>query len=402
MGACLLLVGGAHPLAPVGRLLSTRPLVLVGDLSYSWYLWHWPLIVFAVALLPPAAWVAPCAAAASIVPAFLSYKLLENPIRRRVRLRRISGRALAGACVAIPLLAAGVLAATHVALGHDARFAALEQSQRLHADVIRGCDSRQPLAERTGGACTWNVASPRGTVVLVGDSNAGHFTEPVASAANRLGYDATVATFSGCPFALVRMRFDGVLRDATSCSRFVAETVRALTRSKPSLVILASRTDHYIEPGNIALGSVGSHGEASLSRDGGMKAASYREGLERVLRMLNASGIPVVVIHPVPRLPFDPAGCAVVRVLSASCFGTRSRQAVDVEMGNAVATENRAVASAARAWAIGFEDDLCDGRVCRTSRSGVAMYRDAEHLSVVGALTLTGRFTNTITAHSRA
>jgi peptidoglycan/LPS O-acetylase OafA/YrhL len=399
VGAFLLIAGGANPAALTSRLLAIRPLVAIGDLSYSWYLWHWPLIVFAVALLPGAGWAAPTAAAASTVPAYLSYRLLENPIRRRRRLRRVPALALAGACVVIPLLAAGGLAARHAALGHNPKFAALEESQLLHADVVRGCDRREALDVRTGSACTWAVASPLGTVVLIGDSNAGHFTEPVAAAANRLGYDATVATLSSCPFTLVRMRYDGAIRDTAGCPHFVAGTLLALTRSKPSLVIIASRTDDYIRSGNIALGSVG---DASLSRDGYAKAASYRQGLEGVIRRLNANGVPVVIVHPVPRLPFDPAGCAVSRVLSGSCFGTRSRQAVDAESHDAIATENRAIASATGAWAIGFENDLCDKRFCHTSKYGVAMYRNSEHLSVAGALTLTDRFANVITAHARA
>jgi hypothetical protein len=192
------------------------------------------------------------------------------------------------------------------------------------------------------------------------------------------------------------MRFDGAARDAETCRRFVAGTVHSLMRSKPSLVIIANRTDSYIRQGNIALGRGG-----GVSGDADAKAESYRRGLESVVRSLNASGVPVVVVHPVPELPFDPAGCAVARVLKGSCFGTSSRRAVDAALRDAVATENRSIASASAAWAIGFENELCDKRVCRTSRSGVAMYRNADHLSVAGALTLTGRFAGTITARAR-
>ena len=79
---CLLLAGSTMGQASgVTRLLSTRPLVVLGDLSYSWYLWHWPAIVMAQTLAPGTAWVV-VAAFGSLAPAALSYRLLEWPIHR--------------------------------------------------------------------------------------------------------------------------------------------------------------------------------------------------------------------------------------------------------------------------------------------------------------------------------
>ncbi|MDD2818509.1 MAG: acyltransferase family protein [Candidatus Nanopelagicales bacterium] len=73
---------GMQSLNPVTRVLSMRPFTAVGDISYSLYLWHWPLIVFAVLLWPQTPYVATIAALASVIPSVLSYLLLENPIRR--------------------------------------------------------------------------------------------------------------------------------------------------------------------------------------------------------------------------------------------------------------------------------------------------------------------------------
>ncbi len=81
-GTLLLILAGSHGTEGVSRLLSTRPLVFIGDLSYSWYLWHWPLIVFAALLFPNQPLVLVTAAAASFLPALLSYRLVEQPLRR--------------------------------------------------------------------------------------------------------------------------------------------------------------------------------------------------------------------------------------------------------------------------------------------------------------------------------
>src|SRR5262249_57146028 len=106
-GACALIVAGARRRVGVSRLLGTRPLVWVGDLSYSWYLWHWPVIVFAAALWPRVRGIGALAAALSLLPAWASFRFVENPIRSR----QWSGRrlfALAFVCIVAPLVVAVV------------------------------------------------------------------------------------------------------------------------------------------------------------------------------------------------------------------------------------------------------------------------------------------------------
>ena len=81
-GTLLLLYAGISK-NPVSSTLSARPLVRIGDWSYSIYLWHWPFIVFAVFLWPFSYLTAIIAAAVSIAPAVASYYLVEQPIRNR-------------------------------------------------------------------------------------------------------------------------------------------------------------------------------------------------------------------------------------------------------------------------------------------------------------------------------
>lgn len=83
LGAALLIYAGpARPLA--SRLLSTRPFVGIGLISYSLYLWHWPLIVFSnYYLIEPMTPVQGAAVVvASLVAGYLSWRYVEAPFRR--------------------------------------------------------------------------------------------------------------------------------------------------------------------------------------------------------------------------------------------------------------------------------------------------------------------------------
>ena len=237
-GACFLLAAGVRTNSGVSRALSVRPAVWIGDLSYSLYLWHWPLIVFAKALWPGHGWVPVAAAAASLVPSWLSYRFVENPIRYHSRLgsrSSVAGRtalALAALCIALPVVASIGLFEARSALGSTASVKAWTLGQRLHVDVGRGCDNSKLLATRQKrSACTWTVAKARGEIVLYGDSNAGQFSEPVIRAGNRAGYDVTVTTHSSCPYLGVRL---------ARCPRLGYQTLLQLIQRKPSLVILAT------------------------------------------------------------------------------------------------------------------------------------------------------------------
>ncbi len=85
LGTVLLLAtGDRSPM--VERSLSRRWLVRLGDLSYSWYLWHWPVIVFTRILWPGSAVAVTSAALVSLLPAWLSYRFLERPLRANHRI----------------------------------------------------------------------------------------------------------------------------------------------------------------------------------------------------------------------------------------------------------------------------------------------------------------------------
>lgn len=200
-GTMLVILAGTHASGPVFRALSTRPMVRIGDWSYSIYLWHWPFVVFAGLLWPQNAMALFGSAILSFVPAVLSYRALEEPIRN---IEGMTPRRWAG-LVAVVLVVPVSLGA---ALWFSASRGWWSQSVRhlqaatipLHTATVAGCDKRQPLDSAVTSRCTWNTEAPGAPVYLLGDSNSSQFSEGIIAAGRELGRSVTIAAAVACPF----------------------------------------------------------------------------------------------------------------------------------------------------------------------------------------------------------
>jgi peptidoglycan/LPS O-acetylase OafA/YrhL len=394
-GTCAAILCGTAQGYAVPRVLALAPLAWIGDLSYSWYLWHWPAIVYAHALAPTAAHAGVWAGALSLVPAWLSFRYVENPIRFRLRAAARPVLALGAACVALSLVGVAALWGSGKAIGAGSTLARWQAAQRPHVDQTRGCADAVPYGNEPK-RCDWRVAGARGEVVLLGDSNAGHFAEPVIAASGAAHLDAVVTTAHGCPFAFVRILGTPTKPDA--CLRYVDGSVRAVLARRPSLVFVAERTDEYLDDSSWGMtapaGGTPQYGSTE-------KARLLERGLAEALRPLSAAHIPVVLVHPIPALPVPSTQCAVVVVLLHACASSVSRSHVDRELAPAVALETRALASAPSARGVSFESEICGRSTCRSTRGSTLLYWDNLHLSVEGAMTLVPRFETLISSWAR-
>ncbi len=384
VGTALIIASGTATKRGVTSLLGLAPLVWIGDLSYSWYLWHWPLIVFAHAIWRTNGWIVTVAAFGSLVPAALSYYLVENRIRHNTGLVGRRVLPVAAVCVLVPLTAC--LLIVPVSKAHQsAATRELVDAQQLHADHVRGCDSPTPIAQRTTN-CTWTVPHPRGTIYLVGDSNAGHFTEPVARAANQLGYNLTVATMSSCPF-LTGVAVDTIGVENHPCTKFVAASIAQLQKIRPSLVIVA-----ISGPGTVDNVTVGFRdlltGQMAYTQQ--EKAHALTKGLTATLSTLGRAGVPTLLIQTIPQFDWDPVACGLdVYSSPESCATTMTRAVANERRQLTYDAQAAAVAAVPSAQVVDFANDLCPHDTCSTLRDGLWMYRDGGHLTIAGSLTLT-------------
>jgi peptidoglycan/LPS O-acetylase OafA/YrhL len=312
-----IIVGGTATIAtrPI-RLLSQPPLQHLGRISYAWYLWHWPLLVFAAAV------VGPLSIRASIVvtliawvPTIVSHHLVEERFRRSrslaVRPRRALrlGVSCTVAAVALGVVLAVIQPQVPVASGAEAIGAhAIERgddAQRVagairpdlrHANDDRGpsfadgCHIKNDARVRSPG-CAYGDLRSRKRVVLMGDSHALQYAPGMIALARQRGWRLESLTMAGCTVATVRLK--------EQCDRWREHTLRRIEHERPGMVVVTTGTvDRY------AVHDAGGH---KLDR-----AASERlleAGMRRSLRRLRATGAEVVVLRDQGKVPFDPVDC---------------------------------------------------------------------------------------------
>ncbi len=390
VGTTLVIAAGTHHGDnPVSRGFAWRPIAKVGDLSYSWSLWHWPLIGVAGILFTESATWKVTGAAASLPIAWLSYRYVENPLRYSPRATPPRTVLIGVVCTLVPLAMALALLSWHGEVKSNWQ----RDPFALHQDNLRGCDGPQSLNQKPAD-CTWPAADSTARAVLVGDSLAGQYTEGFTTAMNRAGVTAQVATLSGCPFldwgSRAHEAVDLGITTDPDCARFVSQTMTDLLRRPPSLVVFTSSAQRFI-PG----GRGGLPGASDAAR-----AVLITQTHAEMMQRLRDAGSQVALIAPLPKFPgwgpyvdgpFKEATVVSVLTIGSPFTPTMSQGKVDAMLLGATAAE-RDAALASGATFLEFRSQVCGKRGCSVKGPTDWTYRDYEHLSVAMSYRLTPVF----------
>lgn len=374
----------------VGDALASRPMVRVGDWSYSLYLWHWPAIVLVTLLRPNIPGIGVIAAVVSVVPALASYYVVEQPIRAREFGRRPM-IALIACALAVPLVtAAGVAyAADHVWKPRVKRATAHYANGRaLHAGYIKGCHYEPGDGNTDPAPCVWNANANGGRVYLLGDSNAAQFEEALIDASRTTDRALTASTSSGCPLLDVRMDGPDFPGYGASCLARNKRLLQWMDSVAPATVILGMSDDYWYTKG----WSVTS-GKGSTESVAGMVDA-MRVSLQRVVQRLQRAGHRVILIRTIPHwvgtYAWDPSRCTLGQSLQG-CIGTMP---VSYAEGHRAPSNKalEAVAAATGADLVNVTPEVCPRGTCVTATKTMPVYRDATHITVAMSHALASDF----------
>lgn len=402
LGTALVLVFAGQP-GWVARSLSIRPLVWIGLVSYSAYLWHQPLFAFARIRLMGE--VSPMLLSGLIGLTFglawITWRWVEMPFRRPA-MGPLPGRA--ALLMAAGLASAGVFAlglAVSLGQGWSWRLPPAVQhvSSIASEPLAQACtiDVHAPLPEQPLTGCQ-NPVEPGGPIeiALLGDSHALAISEGLGAALSSAGFGYYDVSFQTC-LPLSGFHFIGRYAEVP-CSAFNDSVLDYLEGSRIDTLVLTARSTWYldgtafdngeggIEPGAAVTLDLLNHDTARWDDPG--RRARVLEAFEARIRAL-AQSFNVVLVYPIPE-----AGWHVPqRLANRMMFGdglaelSTSRAVYLTRHQSVIALFDRLVAQEPRIFAARVQDALCDpetGRCVNADASGV-YYRDDDHLSHAGA-----------------
>ncbi|QGG40300.1 acyltransferase family protein [Aeromicrobium yanjiei] len=397
VGAALMIASGLSPTpGSPQRLLSIKPMVWIGGLSYSIYLWHWPILVAAQAERPDMRLrYLVLLMVLSIVPAYLSNRFIENPVRFGSFFKP-NGRAI-GMGLALTAVGVGVGLALNasVSLGSNVREASTSGSPGAAAlldpankDVvwsdIKSVDTMRPLAtgavddrppfydddsgcQVRGGdpkpkLCEWGDTSSDRTVVIIGDSKMAQWQTALEEIAKDEGWKLIQITKSACPFTDASIDRS----NKVDCRQWGRTALQDILELKPDLVIASHRMQDALPEGK--------------TDDKDATVDAMADGMARYWKTLTDAGIPVVALLDNPAPTNQPVYECVAQNPEdlTACAFDRERG----ESGSGAPAALRAAKQVPGVKILDMSDTICpDGGRCSAVIGNVLVYRQGTHLT---------------------
>ncbi|HYD97611.1 MAG TPA: acyltransferase family protein [Noviherbaspirillum sp.] len=351
---------------PVSAVLASKPLVGVGLISYSLYLWHWPIFVFLryrqVELTPL---VAGAAIALAFVLACLTWRFVEQPVRQMKSIDFKQAFLGLYATPAAAFIAVGLY--SYTTEGAPERFSPdvreLISSYSYERDLTRSCSIRAEDYKRIDldylqRHCAFgDVSRPKAEVLLMGDSHAHHFKPFVDQLARRAGMKAVYHVQGTCfPTALLET------------DRHPEQGRNTCQRRNADLLQLAGHFRYVVLAGFWA-----SEPERDLERE-----------MRHVVYLIVKAGAVPVIFKDNPHHEPDLSRCVLFRK-RGWVDETRDCRIPYAQVAQAQGRYDGIIDRVQQDYPMAMVIDpkriMCDRSDCATHASNIAFYKDSNHIN---------------------
>ncbi|WP_026971961.1 acyltransferase family protein [Aliagarivorans marinus] len=365
----------------VKTLLELTPIVYLGKISYSLYLWHWPIIVFvryqSIEFTPI---VIGGMLVFILLLSYLSWRFIETPFRQvsNPDYKVVFAKYLLTPSVIIVVFSFSV---SSILMKSSNSEEVIEMSNAVNSfpDVLRrGCHSSlsqmvEPLNEEE---CSFGSKSTDiNSVLLIGDSHANHFfgfVEQHAIDSGRRGIDHTL---DSCP-PVFDLNFGASHYKGNVCEEHNAESKAAIASSNIDFVVLAS---NWVIPSSQVRGS-----------DEVEPLAFFKSKFEATLEYIVDHGAQPILFLAVPYLNSTNAKCPLRRAK----FGRPDTCSFTDKRSLSFNRSLRSIAEEYGAIVIDTSFLHCERFKCQQTIEEVPLYRDKFHLNYIGSKTLGDKYLN--------
>jgi peptidoglycan/LPS O-acetylase OafA/YrhL len=403
-GAIAVIAAGCHN---PGVMLGLSGMRAIGARSYSWYLWHWPVLMIApyVVVREYGVLQKAIAVAVALFIASLSYHYVERPLRDQPILRMqpllagLTGVLLTATVVAIALLlpylparqAMGA-AVGNVSLGGQgsARTEALARKLDAAADVKilprNLTPSLRKAAKDDPGIYTdgchllfddlttprhcenFGVASSKTLMVLFGDSHAAQWFPALNSIAKKRHWRLAVFTKGACNAAAVKIYLPPVKRAYNECVTWRNRSLARIHALHPAVIVTSSNAD-----GGNALDS-----SNQVYSD---QAQVWTDGWTTTTQRLTQAGTRVIYLNDTPWPKTNVPDCVAEHTQNVETCAQTTKYAAKPDRRTSMAK----AAAKAGATVINPQPWFCAKKICPVVVGNILVYKDESHISTVYA-----------------
>ncbi|GAC1452507.1 MAG: SGNH hydrolase domain-containing protein [Pseudarthrobacter sp.] len=407
VGTLLVIASGPKgPRWSPNRIVAARPVQFVGDVSYSLYLWHWPLIVVAPAIVSHTLGTVDKAVilALAVGAAFATKKFVEDPGRSKLLPGASPGRVF-GAMAAAVVVVSAVCGGLVLSLGQvqDAEAAKLQGLAGQPCYGARSLDPQSDCRDRFGPAQVDGVgpnetpwfnapecklaadpivvqdrtlltecdftegAKPSATVWLVGDSHGEQWKTAIYEMAKLRKWTLKESLLGGCPFIdAKRVAFMGVQSAEPQLQQRCLEWGRKLTErisvDKPDMIFAAAfGAEETVDDGT-----------------GRSQSEQYNDGVTKRLHQWADSGSEIFVLRDTPLTLHrsSPDCVALNKETPLLCANALSEALVADPIADAALGMSNPKINV-----LDLSDQFCAEQTCHAVIGGLPVYYDMDHVS---------------------
>jgi peptidoglycan/LPS O-acetylase OafA/YrhL len=403
LGTAALILAGSSIYAQAkgapAAALGTPPARYMGRISYAWYLWHWPALIFAAAIWGPLDVAAGLAVVtASLIPTVITHHLIEDPLRRSRELTRMPNRALAlgAGCMAIAIATAVIVEDVQptirtaenvpgaLALARQPtpqQTAAAVRPNPLEAQTDRSREFTDGCLVGTegteSGSCEYGDPNSKHTVILFGDSHAMQYFPALEFLSQRHDWRLIALTKRECPPGEVLVRSQVEEREYSQCDTWRENSLKRIEGAGPGTTVVLSGDSEYI-PYDLE-----EHKQSASGKQlhGAAAASVLQAGYEQTLRRLDRAGLKPVVIRDNPASEHDVPSCVSESLdhLESCAFPWVRDKDKEFDVRAAEKTGTHIIDVTA---------EVCPDDLCRAVIGNALVFRDKAHLTATFARTL--------------